>query len=54
MWNIPSLLSLPGLLCPRVVAPDGVLAMDLRVMAIKGYSTFSKAPALLDSHHQIV
>ena len=27
MWSIPSLLSLPGLLWPRVVAPDRVLSM---------------------------
>ena len=28
--------------------------VDLGVMAIKGYSAFPKAPALLESHHQIV
>ena len=28
--------------------------MDLRVMAMKRYSTFPEAPALLEPHHQIV
>ena len=28
--------------------------VDLGEMAIKGYSAFSKAPALLEPHHQIV
>ena len=28
--------------------------VDLRVMAMKGYSTFPKAPALLKPHYQIV
>ena len=28
--------------------------ITLGVMALKGYSTFSKAPALLEPHHQIV
>ena len=28
--------------------------VDLGVMAIKRYSTFPKAPALLEPHHQIV
>ena len=28
--------------------------VNLGAMAIKGYSTFSKAPALLEPHHQIV
>ena len=28
--------------------------VDLGVMAMKGYSTFTKAPALLEPHHQIV
>ena len=28
--------------------------VDLRVMAIKGYSTFTQTPALLEPHHQIV
>ena len=28
--------------------------VDLEAMAIKGYSTFSKAPASLETHHQIV
>ena len=28
--------------------------VDLRAMAIKGYSTFPKAPALLEPRHQIV
>ena len=28
--------------------------VDLGAMAIKGYSTFPKAPALLEPHHQIV
>ena len=28
--------------------------VDLGTMAMKGYSTFPKAPALLESHHQIV
>ena len=28
--------------------------MDLEAMAIKGYSAFPKAPALLETHHQIV
>ena len=27
---------------------------DLRTMAMKGYSAFPKAPALLEPHHQIV
>ena len=29
-------------------------ARDLGAMAIKGLSTFSKAPVLLEPHHQIV
>ena len=29
-------------------------SVDLGVMAMKGYSTFSKAPPLLEPHHQIV
>ena len=28
--------------------------LDLKVMAMKGYSAFPKAPALLEPHHQIV
>ena len=28
--------------------------VDLGVMAMKGYSAFPKAPALLELHHQIV
>ena len=28
--------------------------VDLRAMAMKGYSAFPKAPALLEPHHQIV
>ena len=28
--------------------------VDLRVMVMMGYSTFPKAPALLEPHHQIV
>ena len=28
--------------------------VDLGAMAIKGYSTFPKAPALLEPHHQII
>ena len=28
--------------------------VDLGAMAMKGYSTFSKAPALLKPHHQVV
>ena len=28
--------------------------VDLRAMAMKGYPAFPKAPALLESHHQIV
>ena len=28
--------------------------VDLTVMAMKGYSAFPKAPALLEPHHQIV
>ena len=28
MWSIPSLASLPGPLCPGVVAPDRVLSMS--------------------------
>ena len=27
---------------------------DLRAMAMKGYSAFPKAPALLEPHHQVV
>ena len=30
------------------------IRVDLGVMTIKGYSTFHKAPALLEAHHQIV
>ena len=28
--------------------------LDLGAMAMKGYSIFPKAPALLEPHHQIV
>ena len=28
--------------------------VDLEVMAMKGYYTFSQTPALLEPHHQIV
>ena len=30
------------------------IRVDLEVMTMKGYSTFPKAPALLEPHHQIV
>ena len=38
---------------PYQVLPFPV-RVDLGVMAIKGYSAFPKAPALLEPHHQIV
>ena len=30
------------------------IRVDLGAMAVKGYSTFSKAPALLEPPHQII
>ena len=38
---------------PYQVLPFQV-RMDLGAMAMKGYSTFPKTPALLEPHHQIV
>ena len=41
-----------------LIGPYQVLSLqarvDLGVMAMKGHSTFPKAPALLEPHHQIV
>ena len=45
------------LLNPKI-GPYQVLPLrarvDLREMAMKGYSAFPKAPALLEPHHQII
>ena len=41
-----------------LIGPYQVLPLwarvDLGALAMKGYSAFSKAPALLEPHHQIV
>ena len=34
--------------------PPRRVRVDLGAMAMKGYSAFLKAPALLEPHHQVV
>ena len=50
--------SISMLLVPFIIGPYQVLPLRARVnlgtMAMKGYSAFPKAPALLEPHHQIV
>ena len=59
-----ALNNLQGLICHKTnqtkpyVEPYQVLPLQARVdlgaMAMKGYSAYLKAPALLEPHHQIV
>ena len=57
-FNIITQFKCQTLLFEAWIGPYQVLPLrarvDLEVMAMKGYSAFPKAPALLDLHYQIV
>ena len=58
VYSIHFSISMLLVLLNPLIGPYQVLLLQARVdlgaMAMKGYSTFPKAPALLEPHHQIV
>ena len=58
VYSIHFSISMLLVLFNPLIGPYQVLPLrarvDLGAMAMKGYSAFPKAPALLESHHQIV